>query len=299
MKQKQISGNVLVIGMCISMFLWGLSWPSGKILTQFCSPINFAAYRYIIVVATLLPLLLFMKTGISIKKGAAPSILISGILLAVYSFLFFMGLKKGAAGAGGVLVTTLNPIMAYIIGIIISKRLPLRNEVIGLLLGILAGVILLYSNSKSYSILDGGNIYFLFASFTWALMSKFTSGASKYGSSFVFSFWQYLVTLLCLLPLVDFREFGEVVKIKDTIFWLNLFFSSAIVTTLATTVYFFTTTKLGAEKASSFLFLVPFAAAISSWLFLGEKLLLNTAIGGVLGILAVYFINRKIRLVGK
>ncbi len=299
MKQKQTSSNVLVIGMFVSMFLWGLSWPSGKILTHFCSPINFAAYRYIIVVATLLPLLLIMKTGIRIKKGAVPSILISGILLAVYSFLFFMGLKKGAAGAGGVLVTTLNPIMAYIIGIIINKRLPLRNEIIGLLLGILAGVVLLYSNNKSYSIFDGGNIYFLLASFTWALMSKFTSGGSKYGSSFVFSFWQYIVTLLCLLPLADFREFGEVVKIKDTIFWLNLFFSSAIVTTLATTVYFFTTTKLGAEKASSFLFLVPFAAAISSWLFLGEQLLLNTAIGGVLGIAAVYFINRNVRLKNK
>jgi drug/metabolite transporter (DMT)-like permease len=83
------------------------------------------------------------------------------------------------------------------------------------------------------------------------------------------------------------------IHINDPIFWLNLVFSSAIVTAIATTVYFYATTRLGAEKASSFIFLVPLAAALSSWLLLGEHIMPHTIVGGVLGIAAVYTINKK------
>jgi drug/metabolite transporter (DMT)-like permease len=40
---------------------------------------------------------------------------------------------------------------------------------------------------------------------------------------------------------------------------------------------------------------VPLCAAISSWLLLGEQIKLHTAIGGLLGIAAVYMINKKSR----
>jgi drug/metabolite transporter (DMT)-like permease len=293
MQKKHVSEKALVGGMVISMFLWGLSWPSTKYLTHYCSAINFATYRYIIVVATLLFILFFTKTNIKIRKAGIPSILITGAMLAVYSYLFFKGLQKGAAGAGGVLVTTLNPIMSYFIGMLLSRKLPSGNESIGLVLGIIAGGFLLRIWEHPRMIFESGNLFFLLAAITWATMSKFTSRGHLYGAPLGFSLWQYIVTLLCLLPMMNMQEFHAVFHIKDPLFWMNVFFSSAIVTGLATTMFFYTTTRLGAEKASSFLFLVPFAAAFSSWLFLGERILLNTIIGGVLGMVAVYMINKR------
>lgn len=292
MKQKHANNQYLAWGMCISMFLWGLSWPSGKVLTHYCSAINFTVYRYLFVLATMLLLLPLAGAPFKMRKSGIPIVLVSGILLAVYSYLFFIGIKKGAAGAGGVLVTTLNPIMAYAIGIVLKRSLPGQKELFGLMLGLLAGLILLKVWDNK-ALLEGGNIYFLLASITWAVMSKFTSKAALHGSSMSFSLWQYLVTLLCLLPLTDFSEMHAAIHITDHLFWLNLLFGSVIVTAMATTVYFYTTTRLGAERASSFIFLVPFAAAISSWIFLGEKILTHTIIGGLLGIAAVYFINKK------
>jgi drug/metabolite transporter (DMT)-like permease len=79
----------------------------------------------------------------------------------------------------------------------------------------------------------------------------------------------------------------------ELLFWGNLLFASIITTTLATTVYFFATAKIGAEKASSFIFTVPFSAALSSFLILGEKIEWPTIVGGFIGILAVWMINRK------
>ena len=79
----------------------------------------------------------------------------------------------------------------------------------------------------------------------------------------------------------------------DVKFWGNLFFSATITTSLATTFYFVATSKIGASKASSFIFMVPFSAALGSWIFLGEAIELHTIIGGILGIAAVYILNRK------
>ncbi len=293
MHKKQVSSGTLTGAMIISMFLWGLSWPSGKVLTRYCSAVNFAVYRYVIVVAVMLLLLKVLKAGLWIRKEGIPFVIASGLLLALYSYLFFIGLQKGSPGAGGVLVTTLNPIMAYAIGIFLSRKLPARNEAIGLVLGIIAGCALLKVWDSSSKIIDSGNLYFLLAALLWASMSKFTSKGAKYGSPLTFSFWQYMVTLLCLLPLTNFKEAMVSTHLKDALFWGNLFFSSAIVTALATTVFFYSTTRLGAEKASSFLFMVPLAASVSSWLFLGEVIHIHTAIGGVLGIMAVYMINKK------
>ena len=293
MQNKQVSEKVLVSGIIISMFLWGLSWPSGKVLTNYSSPVNFVIYRYIIVLATLFPILFFLKIGITVKKQGILTILFSGILLAVYSYLFFLGLKNGHPGAGGVLVTTLNPIIAYSIGIFLNRKMPSKNERIGLALGLIAGCILLQVWNHPDRILASGNVYFLLAAFTWAVMSKLTSKAAAYGSSLSFSLWQYLITLFCLLPMIDVNELRSAIQITDHLFWINLIFSSAIVTSLATTVYFYATTRLGPEKASSYIFMVPLAAAVSSWLFLDETILPHTIAGGLLGMLAVYIINKK------
>ena len=295
MKDRQVSEKLMIIAIVASMFLWGLSWPSAKVLTHYSSAINFVVYRYIIVVVSLFLLLVCSGGKLRISKNGAPIVVLAGILLCGYSYLFFMGLKNGSPGAGGVLVTILNPIMAYTLGVIIDRKLPGRNEAVGLGLGILAGSILLQLWSATSSIFDSGNIYFLLAATTWAVMSKFTSKGAQYGSSAGFSLWQYVTTLLCLLPMTDFHEMRLALGIKDTVFWFNLFFSSAIVTTLATTMYFYATTWLGAEKASSFIFLVPMAAAVSSWLLLSERILPHTIIGGVLGMAAVYMINKKPR----
>ncbi len=293
MKNKRTPESLLKLAIVISMLLWGLSWPSSKVLTKYCSPVNFVVYRYILVVATLFPILLLMKEKLLIDRKGISRVIASGFLLALYSYLFFAGLKFGFAGAGGVLVTTLNPIVAYVLGLIVMRRRPNRNESLGLILGLLAGCALLNIWDNFESMLSAGNLYFLLAAITWAIMSRFTAQATKYGSPFSFSLWMYLVTFLCLVPVMDFTELGATFSIPDFAFWGNLIFSSSIVTGLATTVYFYATSQLGSEKASSYIFMVPLCAALSSWLMLGESILLHTIVGGLLGLAAVYIINKK------
>ena len=275
------------------MFMWGLSWPSGKVAAAYGLPVNIVFVRYIFVFISFLPVFIFLKAPIRISKKGISALLFAGLLLTVYTYLFFYGLKNGLAGAGGVLVTTMNPIIAYGIGLVLNKKIPSRNEAAGLIIGLIAGATLLKIWGNADELFASGNVYFLLAAFTWAILSRITSKASKYGSSLSFSLWLYLATIVIILPLVDFPSLKHTFIIADGYFWWNIIFSAMFATTAATTFYFYATTTLGAEKASSFIFLVPASAALSARLFLGETLLFHTIIGGVLGILAVYMINKK------
>lgn len=287
------STSSLFLAMIVSMILWGLSWPSAKVITHFSVPVNLTVYRYAIVVMSLFPILLLIKIPLKIKAKGIPFVLISGLLLAYYSYVMFEGLKHGMAGAGGVLVTTLNPIMAYFLSLLLQWKRPTKNESIGLFFGLLAGGVLLKIWENQAALFQSGNLYFLAAAFIWSVMSRFTAKSSDYGSPFSFSLWMYVICMLVLIPFMDFEIFFKNMGVKDPYFWGNLIFGGAIVTSLATTVYFYATSKIGSDKASSFIFLVPFAAALSSWLLLGEKLEWHTIAGGCLGILAVYMIQRK------
>jgi len=293
MEANNNSNKQLTVAMIISMVMWGVSWPSAGVLTKYGSPVDLGIYRYVLVAVSLLILLIFLKVPLKIAKRGIPFVVIAGMIMSLYNFTFLKGLQTGSPGAGGILVTTLNPIVAYGLGMLVDWKRPNRNETIGLSLGIVAGLILLEVWSSEVTIFSPWNIFFLLSAILWSVMSKFTSKSANYGSPFAFTWWMYVVTLCCMLPFMDVPEMERLFVNREAAFWGNLLFGSVIVTSLATTLYFYATSKIGAEKASSFIFTVPFTAALSAWLILGEKIELHTICGGLIGIAAVYMINRK------
>jgi drug/metabolite transporter (DMT)-like permease len=218
---------------------------------------------------------------------------LASIFMAFYSMLFFSGIKHGMPGAGGVLVTTTSPLVAFLYGSLIAKRKLSSQEMIGLFIGLIAGCFLLQLWSRDVQILKSGNLYFLASTIIWTILSRFTSKSNQYGSPLAFSLWMYLLCVIWLAFFVDIKHVWQVVLHGDFKFWFNIIFNGVINTGIATTVFFLATSKLGAEKTSSFIYIVPFAASISSLLFLGEKIKWYTIVGGILGLLAVWVINSK------
>jgi drug/metabolite transporter (DMT)-like permease len=291
--QDPKSDQLFLAGMVASMLCWGLSWASGKVLAGYGSALTISLFRFTFTFFSLLIILLCLRQKTGISRDGLKDLIISSLLIALYFFLFFKGLFAGKAGAGGVLVTVLNPIVSYIFMLALKKRKPTGNETLGLTIGIIAGVILLRLWNQWDKLRSAGNLYFLLASFTWAILSLFTSRSSRYGSPVSFSLWMYGICSVIMLLLTSPAENINLIRTGDAYFWGNIFFSATITTAMATTFYFVATAHLGASKASSFIFLVPFSAAVGSWIFLNEPPELHTIIGGLLGIAAVYILNRK------
>ncbi|KAA5532121.1 DMT family transporter [Taibaiella lutea] len=287
--------SFLITGVIVSMLIWGMSWPSAKVLSHYGKPLEIAFLRFIFTFTSLLILFLIMRVRLSINKKAFPSLLFAAALIALYSILFFTGILKGMPGAGGVLVTTMTPIVSYLLVLIIKKRKPDTKEAIGLAVGLLAGCILLSVWNHITLIFQSGNLFFICSTLVWATLSRVTAQSSRYGSPLAFSLWMYLCCIVMLSFLVDFHAIGHIIMAGDIKFWLNMFFNAVVNTGLATTFFFYATTKMGAEKTSTFIYIVPFAAALSSFIAISEMIRWNTMVGGMLGILAVWVINKRSR----
>ena len=285
--------QLFLAGMVLSMFCWGLSWASGKVLSGYGEILSIALVRFAITFTSLFLILLLIKEKLRVERKGWFDLIAAALCMALYNYFFFKGLFHGKPGAGGVLVTTLNPIISYAIMLLMTRRKPTRKETIGLLIGVVAGVILLRVWIDWKSIFASGNLYFVSATIIWAVLSLFTARGSRYGSPIAFSLWLYAIAFVAILTLSNADATKLLITQGDLYFWANMLFSAVITTTLATTFYFVATSKIGASKASSFIFLVPFSAALGSWFFLHEIPQWYTVVGGVLGIGAVYVINKR------
>lgn len=280
----------------IAMISWGFAWPSAKLIVGTQHPNVIIFWRFLATAISLLPIVFYRKESFRLPNfKVCFQVIIGGILYTAYNQFFLLGLKNGLAGAGGVLVTTMNPIFTYVFVHTLQKKLPSIREGIGLLLGLVGGCILLRIWELNLnSLFNSGNIFFLLCAFSWAFLSINSHRAGQNVSPLLYSF--YVFAIGTLLDFFIALPHGlENALNAGANFWFHILYLSVISTTFGTTVYFFASSKLGSRAASSFIFLVPATALLGSWIFLNENPSFTTTIGGTFAVLAVFLLNRKDR----
>lgn len=282
--------NRLFFWMTLAMLGWGASWPIAKILSSYITEHELVTYRYVLTTFTMLPILYWMKLSFKISlKNLALSI-ITGVFLIFYTKLFFLGTKYGEAGLAGALVTTLMPIIVYILMLFSRQKKPQTKDWLALVLGVI-GVFTMIKvwTFETSQIFNVSNVYLLWAALCWAVMSISASYA-KDTHPVVLSFYIYLFATL-IDWLVFFKLTSGSIFAMDQTFWAGFVFLAIGSTTFATTVYFLGIQKLGSNKGSVFTFLVPFFAIGLSVVLLGESLQLTTLIGVLMTIVSLMILN--------
>jgi drug/metabolite transporter (DMT)-like permease len=276
------------------MILWGLSWPTAKIVTGYGLNSNTLLFwRFFLTSLGFIPIAFFYKIKLKINKRDILHVIIGGLTLYLYNELFFLGLKHGLSGKGGVLVTTLNPILTFLVIWLITRKPINLKEKFGLFLGFIGGLIILQVWELKLSVIFSlGNIYFLLAALAWVFVTISSSQTKGKIDSLTYSFYAYIFTTIFSLFTLNFSQISHSFDL-GFIFWINMFFISIVVTSVATTIYFKTTTILGSSKSSSFIFLVPVSALFGSYIILGEIPKNSTILGGLICLIAVYLINKK------
>ncbi len=290
---KRSEHTFLYIILIIAMSTWGLSWTNGKILGNYTSIPIIMVWRFFIAALAMLLVLIIRKTPWQVKLKGFPPILVSAVFMVLYNHFYFTGTHLGAAGAGGVFVTTLNPILTFLLISLIRLERPNNRSIFGLLLGILGGSILLNIWQDGWSVVfQNGNQYFVMCAVSWAFLTWISSSINKHMSTLTYSFWLYLSSSFISLFFIGDDQIFSVFQL-DFIFWINLLAVSVGAMAFATTAYFIATSKLGSEKAAAFIFTVPVSAMLFSMLILNEPLRVNVLLGGALSIMAVILINTR------
>ena len=275
------------------MTIWGLSWTNAKILSDYGPSSVLAFWRFFFSSITMIPVLWLSGNNFRVTRLGMKYILTGAVFISLYNIFFFMGTNIGSASVGGIIVPTFNPIITFIISVLLMKQVVYRMDIIGLILGLTGGVIVLQAWTLSLEqIISNGNLFFICASISWGIMSIISGRSHAHVSTLSFSFWVYTISTLIYLGATWNKDIFLIFT-YDWIFWVNMFFLSVGAMVFGTTVYFLGTTKLGPEKASAFIFMVPVTALFFSVLLIGERLEITTMIGGLMTMIAVYLINKS------
>ncbi len=279
--------------MSLAMISWGIAWTNAKIVNEYFSYTNLVFLRYFSSFIFFIPVIFFRKLKL-VKPSLKDVISICTIsfLYYIYNIYFFMGTDIGAAGKGGVFVTTTNPIITFLIISIINKSIN-KTQILGISLGALGGFIILDVFSLGVqSIFINENFYFLICSITWGIITVVMSYGQKEYDSISYIFLCYFITSLISLFFADINEILTLSNYSSH-FLVNFFFVSIGAMCFGTSIFMYAGPRLGPVQTSVFIFTVPFIAISTANLILAEPVSLNLIIGGLLAIFSVYLVNFK------
>jgi len=287
---KTQNNNLFYFFMFLAMIGWGMSWVSVKILGRYINEYEMILFRFGITAVTMIPIIVVMKHSFKISLQNFGIVLLASISFFAYMKYFFLGVKLGTASLGGAFVTTMIPIMTFVLLALMGAKKVSSRELGALMLGGVGVMTILGVWNKTASeIMVIHNLYFVLAAFLWAILTIISS-KNRTLSVIVFTFYLYVITVgLDLILFVDFSTIDY--QSFDGTFWLHILLISLLSTTFANTIYFIGIEKLGAGEVSSFVFLVPFAAIGLSIPFLGEEISLWMILGTVMTLLAVKILN--------
>lgn len=275
-----------------AMVIWSASWTSGKLIANSADAKITLFWRFLFSAIALAPLVPATGARFKISFSQASWAGLGALIITVYTFLFFVGLKTGLAGAAGVLVTSMNPIFTYFLTRVLFRHTLSRRDALGLALGVAGGAVLIeFWHLSVDQLLLSGNLLFLVASLVYALVTLTTNAATRTTSIVVYSFYVNLFGAAIVAPLIG-KGFFRTPAVSDHNYWVNIIYLGVISNAFATTVYFYAVKKLGSARASSYIFIVPATALLIAALYLQEPVKATTLIGGLIALLAVTILRR-------
>lgn len=278
----------------IAMIFWGASWSASKVMVSYIGADVITFWRFFFAFLASVPLVILLKIPLRMDTHSFKLLILAALCNCLYSLMYFIGLNYGSAGKGGVLVTTLIPIFAYLLSFIVAKlqkdssKMMKNNEILGLFLGVIAGTCLL--NLGSWQELFGKfNTLFVFCALDWAVLTLICRniGIHPVAINLYITFF----SLLLFSPIFIFQPAMLEIFSFDARFWWMMFIVAVLSTAVGTSIYYMGVSRVGAAQASSFNLLIPVTALLSSFVILGEIPSVLTLIGGSIAVFAAYLIN--------
>ncbi len=107
--------NLLHILLFFAMIGWGASWVNAKVLSSYIDAFDMVFFRFGITGITMIPIILILKKSFKIDLKSFGIAVLASFAFLAYMKYFFLGTKLGTASLGGAFVTTLVPIITFLI----------------------------------------------------------------------------------------------------------------------------------------------------------------------------------------
>ncbi len=284
--------------LAIIILLWGANFVVARILSGIdpirVSGILYAFFRYFLGALTMIVVLIVQKRKIGeIKEGVSPHIRML-LLSALFSAIFVIATHTSAefipSGTTSIIVN-LSPIVVLVFGVLFLKESLSPLKVAGFLLGIGAGLIFLWATLSISSGLEWGILLAILGMFAWGAYTvtlHYLEGVDPYMVMTV----KHVTSTLIIIPLIFLLIMDNVGLVLVWDLWtvLGLTFAGVLASGLAYVLYFTAIEILGAARASSFLFLIPFVSVAGDFV-LGEPPHIVSLFAGAIAVVGVALVK--------
>jgi len=247
---------------------------------------------------TMILVLIFQRKSpsqISVEVGPYKLVLLSS---ALFSAIFVMATHMSAeyipSGTTSIIVNLCPIVILCYAALYLRERLT-TMKIFGFILGLVGGLVFLFDAFISQSGVVIGLILALIGMFAWAAYTitlDYLEGVDPY----IVMTIKHTISTFIIIPfiLLMLYENTQLVLILDIWTIIGLLFAGVLASGLAYVLYFSAIEILGAAKASSFLFLVPFVSVVGDFA-LGEPPSLLSIIAGIIAIFGVAVIRFSAR----
>ncbi len=285
----------------VTMTLWGIAWPVGRLLAMGLPLVSIAAIRYSIVVPVFLLILRLRERSVRISRSWVPTFVLLGILSTTLYQLFFIFGVKYAAASDDSLVIGVSPILVAVLAPYVIKEPLTRVKIVGLLLG-LGGIALIADLSPNINVANrtlgvslvfgGAAVYALYT----VLLRRFVNSNSSMRpgegrpSSLGTITWISLFGWLFLIPFSVLESPWSYVW--DISSWVGILYLALLSTVVGYFFYVEGVSQIGASRTSIFTNLIPVFGVFSSFLLLGESISVWHVASFLLIFIGVLLVNR-------
>jgi drug/metabolite transporter (DMT)-like permease len=263
------------------------------------SPIAMAFWRWLAALAVLSPFIIrpLIREWRVIRRSWKILTVLGVIGVGAFNTLTYTGLKYTTA-TNGVLLNSVIPILVITISVVFLRE-PLNLQRASGVLTSLAGVVMIIAHGEVETLkhlrVNPGDLWVLTAMVSWAVYTVCLRWRPRDLSSLAFTGTLIAIGVVALLPVFAWdydmgnrTQWGAVTGAAVAYFAI---FPSVL-------AYFFWNTavaRVGAERASTFLHLMPLFGAILSSLFLGESLFWYHYAGALLIFSGLFIASRAPR----
>ncbi len=280
--------------MAAVVLLWGTNIIVSRFLTGI-DPVRvsgpfYAFFRYAFGALTLVFVMVYQRKGpreINAEIRPYRRVLLCSI---IFASIFVVALHTSTefipSGTSSIIIN-LNPIFVLIFGVIYLKERLSPLKLLGFLMGFLGGSIFLLSSLQVAPGLEVGIMLAVLGMLMWGAYTitlHYLEGANRF---VVMTVTHVTASLIILVFIIGLMANGtQLILIMDVLSIAGLLFSGVLVSGIGYVLYFTAIEALGAPRASSFLFLMPFVSVMGDFL-LGEPPAIIILLAGVIAILGV------------
>ncbi|WP_425392865.1 DMT family transporter [Ekhidna sp.] len=277
----------------VSLF-YGVNYSVLKIVVpEYVGPYGFIVFRVVVASAIFWIIHSFNREKINWKEDGWMLALCAFTGVAVNQLLFYKGLSLTSA-VNGSIIMTLTPVLVLIWASLLIGEKITRTKIIGVILGLIGAVIILYQPDALLTSGDWrGDILVFINGTSYACYLVLVKPLMKKYQPMTVVTWVFTIAILFVIPVgfhqvsaADFSSFPPKV-------WWSMTYTIVVVTVLVYFLNAWTLVRVNSSVVGSFIYLQPIFATLTAILFFSEVFLLKHLIAAFFVFTGVYLVTLK------